>query len=328
MRRASVTVAAGKSQAPLPVPTTGVEVGEAGCKVTAAIADGEGYRKGDAATASASATLTPKEQTRGSQEPARPVPTTGGSPSSSPPQSPPTIGPAPLEPTVTIGAPFTPLDSGPGAVVTLAVIEGTPARFELRASPHPDSPLTVNFSCTDGDGDFLDGTPPSTAEIASSSGTAEFAVATEDDDVAEADGFVTCTIKPGTGYKIGDSESTARMSVIDNDFVTVSVAASDSSVDEGTAVTFTLTSDPAPRSDLTVNVEWSRTNISLAALGSPASTVTISASSTTATVSVTPEDDRVKRPVTVRFGLRLLAGTGYRIEPTGATTTVTVNDND
>ncbi|MDE0022880.1 MAG: hypothetical protein OXP69_00555, partial [Spirochaetaceae bacterium] len=40
---ASVTIATGKSQATLAVPTTGVAPGAEGCEVTATIAAGEGY---------------------------------------------------------------------------------------------------------------------------------------------------------------------------------------------------------------------------------------------------------------------------------------------
>ena len=54
----SVTIGAGKSQATLTVKTIGVTVGAKGCVVTAAIATGEGYAAGDAAGATASATLT------------------------------------------------------------------------------------------------------------------------------------------------------------------------------------------------------------------------------------------------------------------------------
>ncbi|MDE0447227.1 MAG: hypothetical protein OXH96_11185 [Spirochaetaceae bacterium] len=54
---ASVTIAAGKSHAPLAVPTTGVAPGAEGCEVTATIAAGDGYEVGAAADASASATV-------------------------------------------------------------------------------------------------------------------------------------------------------------------------------------------------------------------------------------------------------------------------------
>ena len=57
----TVTIAAGESRASLTVATSGVAVGAEGCVVTATIADGDGYRAGAAAKASASATLMPEQ---------------------------------------------------------------------------------------------------------------------------------------------------------------------------------------------------------------------------------------------------------------------------
>ena len=54
----SVTIAAGESHATLTVPSSGVAAGANRCVVTATIAAGEGYEVGEAAGASASATLT------------------------------------------------------------------------------------------------------------------------------------------------------------------------------------------------------------------------------------------------------------------------------
>ena len=57
---ASVTIVAGKREAPLDVDTTGIAVDAQECRVTATIADGEGYRAGTAAEARA--TLTPRPE--------------------------------------------------------------------------------------------------------------------------------------------------------------------------------------------------------------------------------------------------------------------------
>ena len=101
-----------------------------------------------------------------------------------------------------------------------------------------------------------------------------------------------------------------------------------SAVTEGTAAEFTVTASAAPTADLTVNLTVSESAGSdyVAASDEGAQTVTITASSTTATYSVATEQDTVNEPngtVTVAVA----SGTGYTVGTAGSAN-VTVNDND
>ena len=101
-----------------------------------------------------------------------------------------------------------------------------------------------------------------------------------------------------------------------------------SAVTEGTDAEFTVTASEAPSADLTVNLTVSESAGSdyVAASNEGSKTVTITASSTTATYSVATEADTVNEPngtVTVAVA----AGTGYSVG-TADSADVTVNDND
>ena len=393
----SVTIAAGKTEAMLTVSTNSAGMGEAGCEVTAAIAEGEGYRPGNAAAASASATVTPERQTPEPQVPGQPVVTvvanastvTGGrevsftltatpAPASDltvtvrwseqgsflPASAPetvtiPTTGTVELKKaipddrvdeqdgsvTVTVEAgsgytvgtqraatvaitngvtPSAPPPAPSGPLVRIhggigGVTEGTAVGFGVSARPNPDLPLTVNVRCsqkgTHGKGaDVLDGPPPSTVEITTlvtpepkygdPYGAGTLYVATEDDSVPEViatetptgvtdvvAGYVTCTIRPGTNYRVFGRRASATRSVLDNDYSEVSVAANAATVQQGQSVLFTLTADPAPKSDLSVNLTWNGAGLE--------STATIPARSSTATVSIAPGDKRYRDYVDV-----------------------------
>ena len=108
----------------------------------------------------------------------------------------------------------------------------------------------------------------------------------------------------------------------------ITIAAGTSPVTEGTAAEFTVTADPAPSADLTVNLTVSEAAGSdfVAAADEGSKTVTITANSTAATLSVPTTADTTDEPdgdvsVTVE------TGTGYTVGTTGSAS-VTVNDDD
>ena len=109
---------------------------------------------------------------------------------------------------------------------------------------------------------------------------------------------------------------------------TITIAAGTSPVTEGTAATFTVTASPAPSANLTVNLTVADASGSdfVAAADEGSKTVTINASSTSATYSVTTQGDTTDEPdgdVTVTVA----AGTGYSVGAT-ASANVTVHDLD
>ena len=290
---ASVTIAAGKTEAPLAVSTSGAGMGEAGCEVTAEIVAGAGYTVG----AAASATLTLNEQKAGPQAPPQPV--------------------------VTIAA-----DAS-------SVTEGEELSFTLTATPAPKADLTVTVQWTQ-QGSFLPASPRDTV-IISTTGTAELTETIPDDGVDEHDGSVTATVtvEAGSGYTVGPQRA-ATVTVTDSGpaagggpistpprseppapkqpVVRISTAAT--SVTEGQPVSFTLTADPAPLADLSVKLSWTwqrysgPAKIELKSYQGP-SPVTISASASTATLSITAPNDFVKQTGPAYLIGRVKPGTGY-----------------
>ena len=179
---------------------------------------------------------------------------------------------------------------------TSPVTEGTAATFTITATAFsaPTSALTVNVDVSE-DGNVISGTAPSTVTINANATTATLTVATDNDEADEAASKVTAEVESGTGYTVG-STSSASVTVEDNDILPpgtpeVTISAGTTPVTEGTSATFTITASPAPTSLLTVSVNVSENGDVIS--GTPSSTVTINADETTATLTVTTDDDQV-----------------------------------
>ena len=113
------------------------------------------------------------------------------------------------------------------------ISEGESARFRVTATPRPAAGESISVAVTVTDsGDFarsvkIDGRTIATIDEGratfmvpmNSSGTADFSVATQDDDMDEPDGAITATVTAGTGYTLSDSNNTAEadVTVRDND---------------------------------------------------------------------------------------------------------------
>ena len=109
------------------------------------------------------------------------------------------------------------------------ISEGEEARFRVTATPAPAAGEGISVAVTVTDsGDFarsvkIDGRTIATIDEGratfmvpmNSSGTADFSVATQNDDMDEPDGAITATVTPGTGYTVSDN--TAEVEVRDND---------------------------------------------------------------------------------------------------------------
>ncbi|MGI9251414.1 MAG: Ig-like domain-containing protein, partial [Pseudohongiellaceae bacterium] len=172
---------------------------------------------------------------------------------------------APALPTVTIRA-----DAA-------GVSEGADATFTLTANPRPSgsSNLVVNVDVTDGDGDFIRGTPPTTATINLGSDTGILTVPTDDDNNDEPNGLITVTIASGSAYSLG-ATTTASVEIDDNDepapdFPTItlgwdskaspgttscaaSAQANRQGICEGDTIVYTLTAAPAPTVSIDVTM--------------------------------------------------------------------------
>ena len=153
-----------------------------------------------------------------------------------------------------------------------------------------------------------------------------------------------CTVDAGTGaltlVATGDCDITVTASMTANyneataDFTitvsaavpSISIAADTSPVTEGTAATFTLTAAPAPVGDLTITVTVTDSGNFIASAGAP-TTVTITGSETTATLTVPTEDDATNE-ANGTITATVETGTGYMVDATNNSASVTVNDDD
>ncbi len=316
----TVTIAAGTSQATLTVPTTGARVGEAGCEVTAALAEGGGYRTGGAAAVSASATLTPEQP----EQPEQPV-----------------------QPVVTVEASAS------------TVTEGGEVSFMLTATPAPVSDLTVTVSWSE-QGSFLPASRPETFTIPTTGTAALSLTIPDDSaeesdgsvtvTVAAGSGYTVGSQSTAT-VAVTDNDRAAPVGAPPSPPPSrpvphvprsdVSILADRSQVVEGATISFTLTAAPTPPSDLVVTLKWFVQRPVVNPLpGEPQVTssdwpgtprqVTISASSGTTSFSVTAPDDSTKQTGTGKMyvGGVVMPGTGYERHPATGVRTLTLIDND
>ncbi|WP_025781933.1 autotransporter outer membrane beta-barrel domain-containing protein [Candidatus Synechococcus spongiarum] len=128
-----------------------------------------------------------------------------------------------------------------------SVTEGGEVVFTLTASPAPASDIQVGVSVTERGSFASAGATGARTVTIGTGGTVDFTVATEDDDVDEADGAIAATVTAGTGYTVG-SVATASVTVADDDISTKSMlSVSDASGEEGEALEFTISlSRPYP----------------------------------------------------------------------------------
>ncbi|MCY4173570.1 MAG: leucine-rich repeat protein, partial [Cyanobacteria bacterium MAG CAR3_bin_5] len=205
-----------------------------------------------------------------------------------------------------------------------AVTEGGDVTFTLTADPAPAANLAVTVSVSESGNVAASGQTGARTVTIGTGGTVDFTVSTEDDDVDETDGAIAATVTAGTGYTVG-SAATASVVVRDDEAPTISIAGG-SAITEGGDVTFTLTADPVPATDIQVTVTVSETG-SFAALGETgARTVTVGASGTV-DFTVSTEDDAIDEADGSIEATLTTAGAGYTVGSV-ATASVAVADND
>ncbi len=231
----SVKIGAGKTSAPLTVPTDGVAVAASDCAVTATVEPGDGYQVGAADGASASVTLTP----------AQPVVTVAADAAS-----------------VTEGTPvsFTLTASPPPAsdlVVSVSwsdpssFLASTPSRAVTIRASTPTAPLTA--ATVDRRTGEQDGSVTVTVEAGSGYTVGSSASATVN---------VARTASPGGVGPAPPPSSSVPLATI---------RAIGSPVPEGEKATFRLNVTPNPGASITVNLTWNPT----APLSSPPTMVVV-----------------------------------------------------
>ena len=131
------------------------------------------------------------------------------------------------------------------------------ASFTLKASPAPTAPLTVSVLVTQsGDYAAAGATGAKTVTIPVT-GTISFTVATVNDSSAEANGSITVTVSPGSDYRVVSGAS-ARVAVLDDDTLLISVADATVKEAEGAELAFRVWLNQARTT--TVKVKYATRN--------------------------------------------------------------------
>ena len=195
------------------------------------------------------------------------------------------------------------------------ITEGGTASFTITASPAPASPITVNIGVSQSGSWGATGA----ATVSVNSATTTYTIATGDDQVDEADGSVTATVKAGTGYTVGTA-STATVTVADDDVPEITISGG-SGITEGGTASFTISASPAPTSAITVNIGVSQTG-DFGATGA----ATVSVNSATTTYTIATSDDQVDE-ADGSVTATVQSGNGYTVGAT-STATVAVSDDD
>ena len=150
-------------------------------------------------------------------------------------------------------------------------------------------------------------------------------VPTVDDNRDEADGSITMTINPGSGYTIDPDYPATTVRMLDNDEPSITISdpaisiRAGSAVREGGTARFTLTANPRPASPLPVNVKVTQNGNFAASSQIGSRTVTIGTNGR-GTLSVATTDDGVDEDdgsITVT----VVDGAGYSV---GSSTSVRV----
>ena len=201
----------------------------------------------------------------------------------------------------------------------------------VNLSPAPSGNVTVNYTlsggATRGTDYSINGVSSNNGSITvGTSGTASIPVAITDDSTVESNETIILTLGSGTGYNVGTTRTRHTLTINDNDRTGTPelTITGGSAVTEGGDASFTISSNPAPSSSITVAYTVSQSGAFVASGQLGGKTRSISAASTT--VAIPTEDDNLDEAngsVTVTLD----NGNGYTVGNSNSAT-VTVNDDD
>ena len=155
--------------------------------------------------------------------------------------------PAPPAPPASSDVPVVSITAGK------TVSEGIPATFTLTATPPPapGNPIVVNLMLS-ASGEVISSGETGSRSFTIYDSTTTVTVSTEDDAVQEEDGSVTATVQDGTGYAIHPSDSSASVTVRDNELAELSVPSL--TVAAGESASYAVTLADQPMGEVTVTI--------------------------------------------------------------------------
>ena len=208
------------------------------------------------------------------------------------------------------------------SAVSGSVEEGADAVFLVNVEPQLVAPVTIALQISETSA-ILTGAMPLSVVVPAGQTSVTFSLATVDDQVSEADSFVTLAVVDGIGYGLG-SPAEAVVRVRDNDDLSLRIAAMAAQVPEGTAARFLLSASVVSADDLTVplNVEA----VGDVAAGALPASITLLAGMSSVALSIPTVDDEVHE-VDATLSVALVADDGYSMGAP-ARATVVVQDDD
>ena len=230
------------------------------------------------------------------------------------------------------------------------ITEGSIAVFTVHSSAVVQSNKEIRITIDDGDSDFILGTAPQTATISAGANSGVISVPTDDDQTDEFDGVITAILNVDTNspatYSINFYTGKVLASIIvrDNDEPTatasnlpvISIAASDTSIQEGTDARFTISAKDA-NTNQPINVlnilrvyvyvtDGSSKFLPYQVPIRDTHWAHIPAGSSSGTYSVSTIDDKISEDNGTIEAV-ILDGEGYQIGQAN-TASIAINDND
>ena len=233
----------------------------------------------------------------------------------------------------------TPVASFASATTTVAE-DGSAQTITVNVAPAPASNIMVSVTVGGGAmtddytlGSSLSGTSPNLTLMVTTSGTATITLTPTDDSTVESSETVTLTLASGTGYTVG-SPSVHTVTITDNDTSSTPVvsftSATTTVAEDGSARLIMVRATPAPASNIMVSVtvggDAAMTDdyVLSGLTGTPPNVTLIVPTSGTATMTLTPVEDRaVESSETVT--LTVASGTGYTVGTTPVHTVTITN---
>ena len=210
---------------------------------------------------------------------------------------------------------------------SLSIDEGALAKFEFSSSKPILASVIVNIAIVD-PGNYILGRISTTHLLTSDSDTLILAIPTHDDQIQELNNFISVQILAGIGYSIGEP-SYAKTYVIDNDSITISVSARETSVEEGQPALFRFSSNKPVDEvvNLILEVDDGDSNFITESFKENIPKIELAIGSDEEFLNVPTLDDSFDEENGSVF-VKVLSGENYSADPISNLAFVEIHDND